>query len=83
MLILDGIFKNNIFVPDHGVSVLDGTRGTVSIEEAGQKAEPETMQQKKAWHDFFEGIKSLDEDLPAEFDAIIEKGMLFGQADFS
>ena len=83
MLVLDGIFKDNIFIPDHKVAILDGTRATVSIGETGQKTNPEAVQQKKAWHDFFEGIKTLNEELPAEFDAIIAKGIVFNQSDFS
>ena len=33
--------------------------------------------QKQAWRDFFDGIRSLDEELPDEFDKIVEKGMTF------
>jgi hypothetical protein len=87
MLVLSGVFKDNIFVPDQAVSVLDGTRAVVSIEETAPEAEPnansETVQQKSAWHTFFEGIRHLNEELPAEFDAIIEKGIVFNRVDFS
>jgi len=83
MLVLDGIFKGNMFIPDREISVLDGTRATVSIGESGQDTDRETARQKKAWHDFFEGIKSSDEILPAEFDMIIEKGIVFDHVDFS
>jgi len=83
MLILDGIFKDNLFIPDQKISVLDGTRATVSIGESAQDTNRETVRQKKAWHDFFEGIKTSDEILPAEFDMIIEKGIAFNHVDFS
>jgi hypothetical protein len=83
MLILNGVFKDNIFVPDQNVSILDGTRAFVSIEDAAPKVNGETVQQKKAWQVFFEGIRLLDEELPADFDAIIEKGIAFNKADFS
>ena len=83
MLVLNGIFKDNLFIPDREISVLDGTRATVSIGESKQETNMETARQKKAWHDFFEGIKASDEVLPAEFDLIIEKGMVFNHVDFS
>ena len=83
MLILEGIFKNNMFIPDHDVAVLDGTKAVVSIEDSDKKTNIESNQQKKAWQDFFEGINSLNEDLPSEFDEIIEKSIVFNQADFS
>jgi len=80
MLVLNGIFKDNMFIPDKKFSVLDGTRATVSI---GETKNLETAQQKKAWHDFFEGIKASNEVLPAEFDQIINKGIAFNHVDFS
>jgi len=83
MLVLDGIFKDNIFIPDREISILDGTRATVSIGESKQETNTETALQKKAWHNFFEGIKTSDEILPAEFDLIIEKGIVFNHVDFS
>ena len=82
MLVVNGIFKNNVFVPDQIVSVQDGTKATVSIREPAPMENPDSTQQKRAWHDFFSGIKSTDEKLPAEFDKIIEKGIVFNQADF-
>ena len=83
MLVLDGIFKDNIFIPDREVSILDGTRATVSINESELKANPAIIQQKNAWHNFFEGIRASDEKLPDEFDVIIEKGIVFNHEDFS
>jgi len=71
MLVLNGIFKDNLFIPDREISILDGTRAVVSIGELKQETNTETAQQKKAWHDFFEGIKASDEVLPAEFDLIM------------
>ena len=82
MLVFDGIFKDNTFVPDGEVPIPDGTRVTISVESM-QKADMEIVQQKKAWHDFFEGIRAIDEELPAEFDEIIKKGIAFNQIDFS
>ena len=82
-MVLNGLFKNNTFVPDCVVPIPDGTRVTVSVEESTQETDPKIVQQKKAWHDFFEGIRTLDEKLPVEFDEIVEKGMVFNQADFS
>ena len=81
MLVLNGVFKDNIFIPDNEAPIPDGTRATVSFEESPQKKDLESMQQKKAWHDFFEGIRSLDEELPAEFDKIVSKNLVFKQAD--
>jgi len=83
MLVLNGTFKDNTFVPDSVVPIPDGTRVTVSVEESTQKIDPGIFQQKKAWHDFFEGIRVLDENLPVEFDEIVDKGIVFNQADFS
>jgi len=76
MLVLNGTFKDNTFVPDSVVPISDGTRVTVSVEET-QKTGLGNIQQKQAWRDFFEGIRSLDEELPAEFDKIVEKGMTY------
>ena len=83
MLVVNGIFRDNTFVPDSEVHVPDGTRATVSIEGSDTKTSPEVIKQKKAWHDFFEGLKTLNEDLSPDFDKIIEKGISFNQADFS
>jgi hypothetical protein len=38
---------------------------------------------KKAWYDFFKGIRTVEEKLPDEFDKIIEKGISFNAVDFS
>jgi len=83
MLIMNGIFKDNTFVPDFEVSIPDGTRAIISVEESTSKTYTEIIRQKKAWLDFFEGIRTLDEDLPVEFDEIVEKGIVFNQTDFS
>ena len=83
MLIIDGCFQNNIFVPDYKVSLPDGTKATVTIEESETKNNLKVSQQKKAWHDFFEGIRNSDENLPVEFDEIIKKGLVFNHTDFS
>ena len=83
MLVLNGIFRDNMFIPDQEISIPDGTIATVSIGESTRKNNQETMRQKKAWHDFFEGIKSSNESLPKKFDEIIEKGIVFNKVDFS
>ena len=89
MLVINGIFKDNTFVPDCEIHIPDGTRVTVSVKEtvhpAGAALKTDTLivQQKKAWHDFFEGIRLLDEELPAEFDTIINKGIAFNKVDFA
>ena len=77
MLVLNGTFKDNTIVPDNVVPIPDGTRVTVSIEELTKKNDSEILRQKKAWNDFFEGIRTLDEKLPVEFDEIVEKGIVF------
>jgi len=77
VLVLNGTFKDNTFVPDSVVPIPDGTRVTVSIEELTKKNDSEILRQKKAWNDFFEGIRTLDEKLPVEFDEIVEKGIVF------
>jgi len=101
VLVLNGIFRDNIFVPDGEVFIPDGTKAIVSIEEPASKTDSEPsagvemnvasvkgasplviMQQKKAWRDFFEGIRTADDELPAEFDQIIEKGITFDKVDF-
>ena len=82
MLVVNGTFKDNIFIPDCKIPISDGTRVTVSVEEILQKTDTEIVRQKKAWHDFFEGIRNLDEKLPAEFDSIVEKGIVFEYPDF-
>lgn len=83
MLIVGGIFKNNVFVPDRAVSLPDGTRAVISVQEALHNTLMEPKQQKKAWHDFFAGIKNLDEELSPEFDKILGKDIRFTTADFS
>jgi hypothetical protein len=55
----------------------------ISIEETSQNSAREIELQKEAWHEFFDGIRSLDEKLPPEFDAIIERGINFNKIDFS
>lgn len=83
MLILNGFFKNNSFVPDREVAIPDGTRATISILETGSYTAPDIAQQKKAWRDFFEGIRASGEVLPDEFDEILEKGISFNSVDFT
>ena len=83
MLVLSGTFKDNMIIPDSVVPIPDGTRVTISVEETTQKINPVISQQKKVWHDFFIGIRALDEKLPPEFDEIVEKGIVFNKADFS
>jgi hypothetical protein len=83
MLVLNGFFRDNAVVPDIPVIIPDGTKAVISIEETSQGSAREIKLQKEAWHEFFNGIRSLDEELPPEFDAIIEKGINFNKVDFS
>ena len=83
MLVLNGTFKDNMIIPDSVVPIPDGTRVTISVEESIQKIDPIIAQQKKAWHEFFIGIRAIDEKLPPEFDEIVGKGIAFNQVDFS
>jgi hypothetical protein len=59
------------------------TKVVISIKEASQGDVKKTELQKEAWHEFFEGLRSLDEELPPEFDEIIERGLNFNKVDFS
>jgi hypothetical protein len=83
MLVLNGFFKDNAVIPDTPLIIPDGTKAVISIEEASQGGARKTKLQKEAWHEFFAGIRSLDEDLPPEFDEIIERGINFNKVDFS
>jgi hypothetical protein len=77
------LFKDNAVIPDIPLTISDGTKTVISIEEVSQSDAREIELQKTAWHEFFNGIRSLDEDLPLEFDAIIERGINFNKVDFS
>jgi hypothetical protein len=83
MLVLNGFFKDNAVIPDIPLIIPDGTKAVISIEDAAQGSARQIELQKEAWHEFFDGIRSLDEELPPEFDKIIEKGLNFNKADFS
>jgi hypothetical protein len=77
MLVLNGFFKDNAVIPDIPVIIPDGTKAVISVEEASQDSSRKIEVQKEAWHEFFDGIRSLDEELPPEFDEIIERGINF------
>jgi len=86
MLVLNGIFRDNLFIPDYEVPMPDGTRVVISVEESTLRMDQKKTQQKEAWHSFFEEIRalrSLNDELPHEFDEIIEKGMVFNHVDLS
>ncbi|MDR1176256.1 MAG: hypothetical protein LBK83_12405 [Treponema sp.] len=63
--------------------ILSRSKAVISIEEASQSGAREIELHKTAWREFFAGIRSLDEDLPPEFDETIERGISFNKADFS
>jgi hypothetical protein len=83
MLVVSGFFRDNSFVPDREVSIPDGTKATLSIQETAPQTEPSIAEKKKAVHDFFEAIRNTDEVLPPEFDEIVAKGITFNKLDFS
>ncbi|GHU58973.1 hypothetical protein FACS189444_3510 [Spirochaetia bacterium] len=82
MLVLDGFFRDNTFIPDRAVTIPDGAKAIVSVEEAPQQQVEKIALQKKAWHEFFDGIRGLNEELSPKFDEIIERGIHFNKVDF-
>jgi hypothetical protein len=80
MLILNGFFKDNTFIPDRDLSVPDGTKAVVSVEDSSQIPMEETARLKQAWHDFFKEIRAIDEELPPEFDEILARGIRLNEA---
>jgi hypothetical protein len=80
MLILNGCFKDNTFIPDHDLSVPDGTKAVVTVEDSSRIPTEETEQQKQAWHDFFKEIRAIGEELPPEFDEILARGIQLNKA---
>jgi hypothetical protein len=83
MLVLNGVFKNNAFISDRELSIPDGTKAVVSVEDTSPVPAEEIKRQKKAWHTFFEEIRAIDEALPPAFDEILAKGVQFNKIDFS
>jgi hypothetical protein len=87
MLILNGFFKDNRVVPEHTVSVPDGTRAIISVEEdtpeQAFKLSLDPRKQLGALKKFHEDLNAIDDEpLDEEFDRAVNAGLKFTQVDF-
>jgi hypothetical protein len=83
MLVIPGVFKDNTFIPERSLNLPDGTRGRFTVEEQSADEVKLAQSQRAAVEAFVAAIKESDEELPPEFDEIINTGLKFGEADFS
>jgi hypothetical protein len=83
MLVVPGYFKDNVFVPEDSISIPDGTKALVSLEDAALNEAREAERQLPIFEEFFAALDKIDEELPPEFDQIIARGLKFGETVFS
>jgi hypothetical protein len=82
MLVIPGIFKDNMFIPENPLDLPDGTRGQFTVDERSVGEAKLAESQKVAVEAFVAGIETIEEELPPEFDEEIAKGLRFQEVDF-
>jgi hypothetical protein len=83
MLFVSGYFKNNTFVPEKDISIPDGTKAVVSVEDKALGTVIKAEQQLTVFKEFLAELDKDDEMLPPEFDEIIAQGIKFEEVNFS
>jgi hypothetical protein len=83
MLLVTGYFKNNTFVPEKNISIPDGTKAVVSVEDQALNKAKKAERQLTVFEEFLAELDKDDEVLPPEFDEIIAKGIKLEEVDFS
>jgi hypothetical protein len=85
MLILNGFFKDNTVVPEHTVSVPDGIKAVISVEDTPEQAFKPSLDPRKqldALKKFHEDLNAIDDEpLDEEFDRAVNAGLKFTQVD--
>jgi hypothetical protein len=83
MLVIPGIFKDNMFIPEKPLDLPDGARGQFSVDERSVSEAKMAERQLAAVEAFVAEIEAINEELPPEFDVEMAKPLKFREVDFS
>ncbi|MDR1430223.1 MAG: hypothetical protein LBI85_08010 [Spirochaetaceae bacterium] len=81
MLIMTGYFKDNTVIPYENVSIPDGTKAVITMEDAAGDEAREAARQLPVFKTFFSKLDEITGELPPEFDEIMAKGLSFNNAE--